>query len=282
MSGTIDIRAMTEAEVEIAVDWAAAEGWNPGLDDARCFRAEDPDGFLMAFLDGEPAASISVINYGPAFGFLGFYICRPDLRGRGIGYRLWQAGMARLGDRVVGLDGVVDQQANYRKSGFELAHRNIRHSGRPEVEAPTDPRLLAIDPALVGAAIAYDRPFFPAPRERFLHAWLDAAPTHAGWALMEDGRLTGYGVVRRCRDGAKIGPLFADDAERADLLFRRLAATMPGGDIALDTPEPNAEAVALARRHGLAPGFETARMYRGPAPDLPISRTFGITSFELG
>lgn len=280
MSGAIEIRAMTPAELDLAVEWAAREGWNPGLDDAACFRAADPGGFLMAFRDGAPAATISVVNYGPGFGFLGFYICRPDLRGQGIGWRLWQAGMARHGDRVVGLDGVVDQQDNYRKSGFVLAHRNIRHSGIPAIEAPDDARLVAIGPDLVDAVVAYDRPFFAAPREAFLRCWLGGART--GWALVEDGRVTGYGVIRASRDGAKIGPLFADDAARADLLFRRLAAAMPGVRVALDTPEPNAAAVALAVRHGLAPSFETARMYRGPAPDLPLPRLFGITTFELG
>ena len=106
--------------------------------------------------------------------------------------------------------------------------------------------------------------------------------TRTGWALVEYGRITGYGVVRACRDGAKICPLFADDPGRADLLFRLLAASAPGAVIALDTPEPNAEAVALAGRYGLAPVFETARMYRGPAPELPLSRLFGVTTFELG
>jgi len=281
MSDNIEIRPMTASQVDLAVDWAAAEGWNPGLDDAACFRATDPDGFLMAFLDGEPAAGISVVNYGPGFGFLGFYICRPELRGRGIGYRLWQAGMARHGDRVVGLDGVVDQQDNYRKSGFELVCRNIRHSGVPAVEAPRDNRLVPVEGSLVDAVLAYDRPFFAAPREAFLRCWL-AGATRRAWALVEDGRVTGYGVVRTCREGAKIGPLFADDADRADLLFRRLAADAPGGPVALDTPEPNAGAVALAGRHGLVPVFETARMYRGAVPDLPMERTFGITTFELG
>lgn len=280
MSEGIEIRAMTPAELDLAVEWAAREGWNPGLDDAACFAAEDPGGFLMAFVDGEPAATISVVNYGPSFGFLGFYICRPDLRGRGIGWRLWQAGMARHGDRVIGLDGVVDQQDNYRKSGFVLAHRNIRHSGIPRLEAPDDPRLVRIGPELAEAVVAYDRPFFPAPREGFLRCWLGG--TRTGWALVEDGRVTGYGVIRPSCDGAKIGPLFADDPGRADLLFRRLAASMPGVAVALDTPEPNAEAVALAVRHGLAPSFETARMYRGPAPTLPLPRLFGITTFELG
>ncbi len=28
--------------------------------------------------------------------------------------------------------------------------------------------------------------------------------------------------------------------------------------------------------------FETARMYRGKARDLPVDRIFGVTSFELG
>lgn len=281
MADSIQIRSMTAAEVDLAVDWAAAEGWNPGLADAACFRAEDAGGFLMAFLDGEPAAAISVISYGASFGFLGFYICRPDLRGRGIGYRLWQAGMARLGDRVVGLDGVVDQQDNYRRSGFEFAYRNIRQSGLPAVEKPDDVRLVRIGPALTDAVIAYDRPFFPAPRDKFLQCWLNG-DTRTGWTLLEEGRITGYGVVRACRDGAKIGPLFADDADRADLLFRQLVASMPGVTIALDTPEPNADAVALARRYGLAPVFETARMYRGRAPELPLSKLFGVTTFELG
>ncbi len=29
-------------------------------------------------------------------------------------------------------------------------------------------------------------------------------------------------------------------------------------------------------------GFETARMYTGPAPALPLRRIFGVTTFELG
>jgi hypothetical protein len=28
--------------------------------------------------------------------------------------------------------------------------------------------------------------------------------------------------------------------------------------------------------------FETARMYIGRAPDLPMRRVFGVTTFELG
>jgi hypothetical protein len=127
----ITVRAMSRSELDLAVEWAAQEGWNPGLADADCFYATDPDGFLIGCLGSEPIGCISVVRYPGRFGFLGFYIVVPEMRDRGYGYRLWKAGMERLEGCTVGLDGVVAQQANYRRSGFALAHRNIRFRGKP-------------------------------------------------------------------------------------------------------------------------------------------------------
>ena len=103
----LTIRVMDRMALDQAIEWAAAEGWNPGLNDADCFHTADPTGFLMGYLGDEPIASISVVRYSSAFGFLGFYIVRPDQRGRGFGFRLWQAGMEYLEGCTVGLDGVV-------------------------------------------------------------------------------------------------------------------------------------------------------------------------------
>ena len=124
------IRGMRPEEIAIALDWAAAEGWNPGLADAACFDTVDRDGFLIGELDGAAAATISCLNYDDRFAFLGFYIVRGDLRGRGYGLRIWNAAIAHAGARTIGLDGVVAQQDNYRKSGFRLAYANIRYGGR--------------------------------------------------------------------------------------------------------------------------------------------------------
>jgi GNAT acetyltransferase-like protein/acetyltransferase (GNAT) family protein len=280
-SSDVVVRAASRSEVDQVVAWAAEEGWNPGLGDADCFHAADPRGFLLAVRDAEPVASISVVRYGEAFGFLGLYIVRPDLRGRGHGYRLWQAGMARLSGRTVGLDGVVAQQENYRKSGFSLAHRNIRYGGQIKNAPPRDARILKVEGTLLDAVVAYDRAFFPAPRETFLRCWL-APDQRRARTLLEDGAIRSYGVIRRCRTGFKVGPLFAETEEDADILFRSLAADADGAPVFLDVPEPNAAAQALASRHGLAPVFETARMYRGPDPGLPLPRIFGITTLELG
>src|SRR5215472_9910334 len=116
------IRPMRPEEIALAADWAAAEGWNPGHADAKCFATVDPQGFFIGELEGKPAATISCLNYDDTFSFLGFYIVRPDLRGRGYGLRIWNAAMAHAGARIVGLDGVVAQQENYVKSGFALAY----------------------------------------------------------------------------------------------------------------------------------------------------------------
>ena len=53
-SRPLAVRRMTESELALALDWAANEGWNPGLSDAECFCAVDPDGFFLGELDGEP------------------------------------------------------------------------------------------------------------------------------------------------------------------------------------------------------------------------------------
>src|SRR5215813_5667044 len=123
------IRVMRPEEIALASDWAATEGWNPGVSDAACFATVDPGGFLIGELDGAPAATVSCVNYDDRFAFLGFYIVRADLRGRGFGLRIWNAAVGHAGPRVIGLDGVAAQQENYRKSGFQLAYANIRYGG---------------------------------------------------------------------------------------------------------------------------------------------------------
>jgi GNAT superfamily N-acetyltransferase len=273
------IRTMRPDEVVLAVDWAAAAGWNPGLADAACFAAAAREPFLLGELAGAPAAMLSVVNCDERFSFLGFYIVRPDQRGRGLGLRLWQAGIARAGPRAIGLDGVVAQQDNYRKSGFVLAYKNIRYGGRVR---PLDaaPGIVPLSEVPFDMIVRDDATVFPADRPDFLRSWI-AARGHVGRALIRDGRLAAWGVIRPCREGRKIGPLIADDRVAAETVFAALIGSA-GGQVLLDVPQPNAPAVALATTHGLAPVFETARMYRGPIRPVAVERVFGVTTFELG
>ncbi len=241
----------------------------------------DAGGFLTGEIDGAPAATISCVNYDPHFSFLGFYIVRPGLRGRGYGRQIWNAAIAHAGARIIGLDGVVAQQRNYEKSGFVHAYANVRYGGT--VAMTNAPRGDVIDLTTVPLAQveASDAMVFPAPRSAFLRCWV-GAQGHAGRALLRNGGLAAWGVIRPCRTGHKIGPLVAVDRVAAEAVLAALLAAIGSGEIFLDVPAVNPEAVALARELGLAPVFETARMYTAPIPPLRLDRVFGVTTFELG
>ncbi|HIE92589.1 MAG TPA: GNAT family N-acetyltransferase [Acidobacteria bacterium] len=270
---------MRADEIPLAVSWAAAEGWNPGLADAQCFAAAAGDGFLVGEIDGKPAAIISLVNYDDQFAFLGFYIVRPELRGQGLGLQIWQEALRHAGTRVIGLDGVVAQQANYRKSGFQLSHNNIRYGGVPAWRG-TEGETVALSDIPREMIVAEDSRVFPAERAAFWEAWLDA-PDHKGRALLRDGQLAGWGVIRPSRTGRKVGPLVAGDRKSADAVLSALIGEEEG-EVFLDVPQPNAEAVTLATSYGLVPVFETARMYTGPVKPIALERIFGVTTFELG
>ncbi|MFL5827350.1 MAG: GNAT family N-acetyltransferase [Thermoleophilaceae bacterium] len=264
---------------QAAVAWAEAEGWNPGLDDERRFVAADPGSFLATDRAGEIVATASCARYD-GYAFIGFYIVRPDLRGRGIGSALFDRALARAGGRIVGLDGVLVQRASYERRGFVLAHRNVRWRTTGGGDRPT--ALVELSSVPFELLLAFDTAVFGTARERFLRIWIDRPPGHA-LACVTDGRLAGYGVLRPCRVGAKVGPLLADDEDVAETLLAGLAATAgPGTDVFVDMPAANRRARHLRARREMEPSFETARMYLNGRPPEDVPRIFGVTTLEFG
>jgi hypothetical protein len=274
----MEIRRMSPEDVETALEWAAAEGWNPGRHDATPFLAADPEGFLVGEREGEPAAMIACVRYGKAFGFVGLYLVRPDLRGKGLGIEIWRAGHERFGDRAVGLDAVDAQVANYERAGYVAAGHTYRF--RAEGGGAGAVREERIAPVRYQDVTSFDARAFPAPREAFLRAWL-AQPEARVLGLLRDGEVAGYGVRRRCREGCKIGPLFAPDAAGAEALLDALVAGLDE-PYTLDVPRANAAATELAERRGMTPVFRTCRMYRGEPPRYEPELVFGVTTLELG
>lgn len=273
------VRNMSLRDLETVLDWAAAEGWNPGMDDAAAFFAADPKGFFVAEKDGRLAAAISVVNHSDRFAFLGLYICLPEFRGRGIGFALWEHALRHAGERTIGLDGVPDQQANYRRSGFERASETARFEGAVSPVANT-----ALRPARESDLPALKANCFSANGYRmdaFLSAWFQ--PTANRQTLVWDGGSgpTGFATWRRCRDGIKIGPLVADRLYVATNILHAIAAAHPGETFVIDVPRDMGALADHCRSEGMVCSFSTARMYRGPQPVTGDAiRT--IATLELG
>jgi ribosomal protein S18 acetylase RimI-like enzyme len=275
------ISIMSQSEISTAINWAKNEGWNPGIHDAVAFYQADPTGFLAGKYNDQIIATISAVKYGSHFGFIGLYIVKDAFRGKGFGFKLWEAAIASLSGRNIGLDGVLAQQNNYKKSGFKLAHRNIRFAGKSTKSTLTT-RAIAAEYIAFKDIANYDSQFFPDERSAFLKYWISQENSQT-LAIVEDSKILGYGSIRACDRGFKIGPLNAETSDIAVELFLALTATIPEeSEIFLDVPEPNKAAIALAQKFGMTPIFETARMYTKSFPSLPLEKIFGITSFELG
>jgi ribosomal protein S18 acetylase RimI-like enzyme len=287
-----EIRNMIRPEVYELVDWAAGEGWNPGLHDADLFWATDPEAFVAADLDGDVIGGGAITSYSGKFGFMGFFIVRPEFRGRGFGNQIWHARRDRLIERLqpgaaIGMDGVFDMQDYYAGGGFVFSHRDLRfrleitEDGFPPSEPGDGAVIRPLAETPFDEIFAYDCSCFPAPRQKFLKGWI-GQPDSLALGCRKDGRLSGFGVARACREGFKIGPLFSDDIRTAEALFTRLTKLAAGGPIYLDVPENNPAALELVQRYGMTEVFGCARMYLGPVPDIAHRHIFGVTTFELG
>ena len=271
--------------VQTLVSWAEQEGWNPGLDDAEIFYKTDPDGFYGAFIDNQLIGGGSLVSYNGAFGFMGFFIVKPEYRSQGLGKQLWQFRRDTLLARLkpgatIGMDGVVNMQDFYHRGGFELAFRDERYVRLGET-FPAHACITTLAHEDWRTLLAYDQECFGFARESFLQQWLQQP--HGKTLIYQDqAQIQGYAVLRPCVSGWKIGPLFADTPAIARSLYQSCLGLAINQPVYLDIPTVNLEAVALVHALEAHYVFECGRMYWGEAPKLPLAKIFGITSFELG
>lgn len=276
---------MTRKELDIAVDWATKEGWNPGLHDADVFWNTDPKGFYALVKCEEMIGCVSGISYSGEFGFGGFFILKPGFRNQKLGTELATYFLKAFPSRLkkgaaIGGDGVFNMQPTYEKWGFKFSHRDLRMEGITKKEA-FSASVSKISSKDFIAINNFDKAVFGFDRSVFLKGWLNL-PESMAYKYKDGEKIKGYGVVRKCVTGYKIGLLFASDYKTAHELFKALSSYVANSLVYLDIPEINKDAVKLAKEYKMKEMFGCARMYLGSAPKLPYTKIFGVTTFELG
>lgn len=276
----LKIRKMRRDEAEFVIQMAAGEGWNPGIHEGEIFYDTDPEGFFIAEIDGKPVGCASAVAYDDSFGFFGLYVVKPEFREKGIGTRLTEKCLEHLGNRNIGLDGVLENEKKYQEfMKFKSFYSNLRFEGIGGGEVPDG--LVKISDVPFESLLEYDREMFPAPRATFLEKWIKQPDSYA-FAAIEAGKLKGYGVIRKCQNGYKIGPLFADDSITAEKIFLALKASIPDEALYIDVPEPNEKALEITRKYGMDVVFTTIRMYSREEPNINLGKVYGSTTLELG
>ena len=185
--------------------------------------------------------------------------------------------MARLTGRLVGLDGVPAQQDNYRRSGFELAYRNVRYGGR---RGRAGRSASSTREHSLRAAARFRRPVVPGAEAGFLAGWI-SLPESLALAAVEDGELRGFGVA----GGAGTATRSARSTPRA---ARSRSGCSTVCAMALQVSRSSSMCRSPTRRRSPWPkGAISSRRSRrpgcnGPAPAIDLTQLYGVTTFELG
>ncbi|WP_428742171.1 GNAT family N-acetyltransferase [Tenacibaculum sp.] len=281
----LELKKLNQDGVNTLVDWAKNEGWNPGKNDSTVFWKTDPDGFYGFYNDKELIAGGAVVSYNQEFGFMGLFIVRPDLREQGIGKKLWYLRRDLLIKRLdknasIGMDGVVAMQPFYEKGGFNIAFRDERYECIGK-KMDVSPNISPIKTEDLEKLFEYDIACFGYKRQEFLKSWF-SMPQSNTFKYSENNEVLGYAVIRKVDKGYKIGPLFANNNQIAEELYKSCLNTASGDSVYLDIPTINTKAVDLVNKYDAKYVFECARMYYGQAPKVAIDKIYGITTFELG
>ncbi len=277
----LTIRNFNLQEMVFPMEVAYKEGWNPGLYDGVAFYQADPEGFFLAEQAGGMVGGISAVNYGDKLVFIGNHFVLPPFRGQGIGKALWEHGMKVAGHRLIGINGLPEGKSFYESYGFQAAYNVIRYGGRIFSEARFSEDIYPAQDIDLGQLADYDAGFFGFPRKAFLKTWLET-PAMESVCLLKEGKLQGWGCMRRCRRGWRLGPVFAQHHSFAEEILRHLALKTFGEQVYMDITEANVQSIRLAFAMGMVPWGARLRLYKGGVPKEPLEKIYGFTTLDIG
>ncbi|HET7900597.1 MAG TPA: GNAT family N-acetyltransferase [Candidatus Nanopelagicales bacterium] len=283
-----EVRPLTRDELDVVLSWCVDAGWNPGLHDADALWAADPDALWGVEVDGVLVGAGSTVRRGSRAGGVGLLVVDPAHRRQGIGSMtfpfLVDGALSRLEPGAgIALDCPEAHQDFCERFGFVPIRRIARSTTtvQPGRRGPYAGQLRALAQLPFDKLVAYDAQFAGGERPEWLRAWMTPRDG-LGIGAYEAGRFLGIGVIRRARDGHRIGPFYAESREVAEDLYSALTHTVVGQRISLDVPLEDTDVVAFATSKGFTVASEVVHMQLGEVDGGAREHVYGEASPQYG
>ena len=280
---TISIYTLTAADLDRAdAIQQAAYGGGSRKDRLQMYMSIQPDGWLIASLDGQPAGIAGGTNYGTV-GHIGLVAVHPSMQRRGVALALMEHLLNWFAAQrcpLIQLDASEAGAPLYRRLGFVEDEKTLGFSLDDCTLQPVrSERISQLRADDIPALVAFDTPIFGGEREAVFAATLAEAPERAFVAHDHEGQISGYLFAQ----SQVLGPWAAHTPAIADELLAA-ALTLPfGGAIRTLTPGSNPDAATLLMRYGFSPQRMLRRMrYGGTAAAGRRELLYGQTSLAIG
>ena len=267
------LRLLSAKDSPAAVELSAQAGWNQTGEDWRMLIDLAPEGCLAMEVDGELAATTTLLSYGRRLAWIGMVLTKLQYRGRGLARRLLTQALAQadqVGVETVKLDATDQGTPLYEKLGFRSEQTVERWSRPGSVDAPG----IRSNPHPSEEWRGVDLLAFGANRSQLLERLARRNPPFSV------GR--SYLFTRPGRQTAYLGPCVCDTPETARTLIERALETAASSGWSWDLLPQNSSAVAIARNLSFVPTRRLLRMVRGKDLHGKEDAIYAIAGFELG
>lgn len=283
----IRIRPMTADNLPLALRLKGEAGWNQITEDWRRFLAMQPEGCLVAEVDGV-AVGTAIVTMFDGLAWISMVLVDEKFRSRGVGKALMNRAVQtaeELGGRTIRLDATPLGQPLYESLGFAAQYELTRWAGvagslgaSSQVSSFT---LRTASPADSAAILALDRSATHTDRRKFL-SLLFAEDWSAVRVIDNGNQLVGYFTIRRGSEAIQLGPCIAESDDSGSALLTDALHRYAGSRVYWDAPCSHQAACALASSAGLAPQRKLLRMCRGEEVNDDIQQLWASSGPELG
>jgi len=266
------LRRLTSTDIPLALELSTEAGWNQTSNDWQTLIDLAPVSCLGIELNGELAATTTLLCYGTKLAWIGMVLTRIKFRGQGYARRLLSEVLKLAGQmniETVKLDATDHGKPLYEKLGFR-AEQPVERWTRPGAGASI---MLHGPDSLSSELLHVDQAAFAADRSRFLKKLAKHSPALAD--------VRSYLLTRTGRQMAYLGPCVSENASAARSLITRCVQGTSSA-LSWDLLKLNRNAEVIAKDLGFTPQRCLTRMVRGRDLRGREESIYALGGFEFG